>query len=116
MQIVYVNDTVLVEAEKVLLFFVFSLLYSIAHTVLTVKAMNSALRYIIHFIICVFGFYACFLLPIDNMRESYMVTGIVIFINVYLTVMGIRALFVSRLRSNREQGATYEKQFKKAKK
>ena len=115
MQIVYVNETVLVEAEKVLLFFVFSLLYAIAHTVLTIGAMHSALRYILHFLICVFGFYACFLLPIDSMRDSGTVTGIIIFIICYLAVMGIRALFKSRLKTNREQGAKYENQFKRSK-
>ena len=116
MQITNVDSTVpvLVEGEKVLLFFVFSLLYAIANAILSLKALHSALRYIFHFITCVFGFYACFLLPAD-MSDSHIITGIILFILGYLMVMGVRALFRSRLKSNREAEVKYEKQFKKSK-
>lgn len=114
MQVTYVDETVLVEAERVVLFFVFALLFSIANAVLSLKMLHSAIRYVIHYLICVFGFYTCFLLPTE-MRASFMVTGVVIFSVVYIVIMVIIAIFKSRLRSNREKSSAYNDQFKKKK-
>ena len=111
MQITYVDETVLVEADRVLLFFVFSLLFAIAAAVLSFKKLHSALRYVIHFLICVFGFYTCFLLP-TGMRDSFMITGVVIFTICYVGVMAIIGLFKSRLKANREDSIAYTNQFK----
>lgn len=112
MQITYVDETVLVEAERVLLFFVFSLLFAIATSVLGIVNLHAALRYIIHFLICVFGFYTCFLLP-TGMRGSFMITGVVLFCIGYAIVMGVIAIFKARLKANREKAVEYTKQFKK---
>ena len=111
MQITYVDETVLVKADRVLLFFVFSILFAVAAAVLSLDKLHSALRYVIHFLICVFGFYTCFLLP-TGMRDSFMITGIVIFSLCYVGVMVVIALFRSRLKANREDSIEYTNQFK----
>lgn len=114
MNVVYVDQTVLVEAEKVLLFFVFSLLFAIATAVFSIPQIHSALKYTIHYIICVFGFYTCFLLP-TGMRDSFMITGIIIFTIAYTLISVLTTVFRSRLKANREKNDTYTAQFKKNK-
>lgn len=100
-----------VEADRVLLFFLFSLLFSIANTIRSIKRLNAALGYVIHYVICVFAFYTCFMLPV-NMRGSFMVTGTLIFTLGYVIVMALFALFKSRLKANQAANEKYEKQFK----
>lgn len=103
-----------VEAQRVLLFFVFSLLWAIADFVRSLKAIPSPLGYVLHYIICLFGFYACFMLPV-NMRASTVLTGLIIFTLAYWVLAGVIAIFTSKLRKNREQVQKYEGQFKKKK-
>lgn len=113
LQITNVSDgAAAVEAIRVLLYFIASILLAIANVIYSIKKIPSAARVIIHYLICVFAFYACFLLPV-NMRTSFMVTGIVIFTAVYAVVMGLIAIFISRLKKNREQSAEYTSQFTK---
>lgn len=101
-----------VESDRVLLFFMFSLLFSAANSIRSIKQLNVALGYVIHYIICVFAFYACFLLPVD-MRPSFMVTGIVIFTLLYVIVAFFTAIFSAKLRANRDKSVRYTNQFKK---
>ena len=101
-----------VEATRVLLYFLASVLISVAHTIYSIKKLHMAARVIIHYLICVFAFYTCFLLPV-NMRASFMFTGTVIFTVVYAIAMGIVALFRARLKKNRELSAEYQSQFSK---
>lgn len=108
------GDAPAIEAQRVLLFFVFSLLWAIADFVRSIKAIPSPLGYALHYIICAFGFYACFMLPV-NMRASTVLTGLVIFTLAYWVIIGISAIFSSKLRKNREQVQKYEGQFKKKK-
>ncbi len=106
------EDYAAVEAHRVLLFFLFSLLASIANAIRAIKKLNGALRWICHYAIIAFGFYTCFMLPVD-MRPSFMITGIVIFTVGYLIVYGARAVLLSRFRRKSEDTAEYKSQFKK---
>lgn len=115
LQIINVGeDSAAVESFRVLLFFLFAFLFSTANTIKSLPKMHGLLRYTIHYVICVFAFYACFMLPV-NMRPSFMLTGIVIFTVCYAVVLGSVAIFKSRLRANREKSIEYTSQFNKKK-
>ena len=104
-----------VEASRVLLYFLASILVAIANIIFAYKKLNAIARVIIHYIIFTFAFYTCFLLPV-NMRTSYMITGIVIFTLLYAVIMGSIAIFKSKLKKNRERNEEYKSQFSKKKK
>lgn len=114
--LMYVNqDDVLVDAGRVLLFFVFSLLVSGANGFYRLHSLAGALRLTVHFLVCTLAFYLCFLLPL-SMPDSSVLVGIVLFILAYFLVMGIVAGFSSRFRKNREAAEEYKSQYTKAQK
>ena len=109
--IVNVNDSrLLLEAGRTALFFVFSLLLACANTVFTIKALSGGLRLIIHYLITVFGFYACFMLSL-SLRASSQLVGLVAFTAIYFAIMGISALISSRYRANVEKAEKYTKKY-----
>ena len=111
--LVYVNqEQVLIEAGRVILFFVFSLLVSAANIIYRTKTMSGAVRLLLHFLICTLAFYLCFLLPL-SMPGSSVLVGIIFFVLVYFLVMGIISLFASRFRKNRDANEEYQSQYTK---
>ena len=108
------EDSAAVEAFRVLLIFLFSVLFAIASTIRTARSINPVLRNLLHYVIVLFAFYACFMLPVD-MRASSMIAGAVLFTVVYLIFSGIRAIFSARLKANREHEIEYTSQFNKKK-
>ena len=113
--LIYVNrDQTLMDAERVLLFFVFSLLFSVANGFLRSKAISSPLRLLIHFGISTVAFYLCFLLPL-NMPASTALVAVVLFVVLYFLVAGMISLVRSRFRKNLEAATAYERQYKKKK-
>lgn len=112
LQIMNISDvSASVEAERVLLFFVFSLLLALANMLLSIKAIHAALRYAAHYIIATFGFWTCFCLPNDKMDASKTLVGIVLFTVGYAIVMAIYAFIKSRLKKAVKSEDKYEKQF-----
>ncbi len=105
------QDQVLMEAGRVLLFFVFSLLVSGANGIYRYKPLSGALRLLLHFLICTLAFYLCFLLPL-SMPGSSVLVGLVFFVLAYFLVMGIFAWIASRFRKNREATEEYKSQYK----
>ena len=103
---------VLINAGNVLLFFVFSLILAFANSVLSFSSMGGGAKLFLHFIICLFGFYTCFLLPISPSASGYLV-GIVCFSVIYFIIAGVIALFRSRLKKNTEKTQEYTNQYKK---
>lgn len=101
-----------IEAERVLLFFVFSLLLAIANALLAAKAIHTALRYVIHYLICAVGFWLCFCLP-NEMDASKTLVGIVLFSVLYAIIMALRGIFSHRIKKikKKETNEKYEKQF-----
>ena len=111
LQIMNIADSeVAIEAGRVLLFFVFSLLLAIANTLLSVEKIHSALRYILHYVITTFGFWTCFCIP-NDMTSSQTLVGIVIFSIVYAIIMIIIGIFARRLKKAQAKEQKYEKQF-----
>ena len=106
------NGSAGIEAERVLLFFAFSLLLSIANAILATKAIHVAIRYLIHYLICAFGFWTCFCLP-NRMDASKTLVGIVLFSIVYTIIMVLVGIFTRRLKKvkKKENSEKYEKQF-----
>ena len=98
-----------VEAHRVLLFFIFSLLLSCANTILTIDKLHSAARYMFHYLICVLGFWLCFCLP-NKMRMATVFVGIVFFTIGYAIVMPIIATFKRRLEKSKTAPQKNEKQ------
>ena len=118
MAIVYLDETPLVRAYEVVLFFVFSLLFSIANAILSFEAINAPLRYFVHYLICAFAFYTCVLLPRSENNYNpagFAIIGTVLFTVVYVITMVLISVFKSRLKKNREASVAYTAQFKKKK-
>lgn len=103
---------VLMDAGRVLLFFVFSVLFSVAGGIYRIKQLAAALRLLIHFLICTLAFYLCFLLPVP-MTPSAVFVGMIFFVLIYFAVAGILALTLSRFRKAKEANTVYERQYSK---
>ena len=111
--LVYVNqEQVLLEAGRVVLFFVFSLLVSAANTLYRAKTLSGGIRFLCHFLICTLAFYLCFLLPL-SMPGSSVLVGLIFFVLAYFAIMGITSGFASRFRKNREATEEYQSQYTK---
>ena len=106
------DETLLLDAGRTALFFVFSLLLALANTVLTIDKLSTAFKVVIHFIIVMFAFYACLLLPL-SMPASSVFVGLIFAAIVYAITMGLVALFRSRYKRISENHENYEKKFNK---
>ena len=104
-----------IQAGRVLLFFVFSVLLAIANTVLSIKSLHTAVRHLVHYIIFIFGFWSCFCLP-NAMTASQMLVGIVLFTLGYIVVMLIYTFFKKRIDNSKQPEQKYQKQFSGKKK
>lgn len=110
--IMTVNEDVYLSGERILMFFVFALVFSIANTILKLGSINSVIRYILHFVAIGLDVYFCLLMP-AGMTGSKVVVGIAFYSIGYLIVMAIRSLFRSKLKANLEKTEEYKRQFKK---
>ena len=116
LQIINISDeSAAVEAGRVLLFFVFSLLLAIANALLSIKSLHAAIRYLAHYVIATFGFWACFCLP-NAMDAAKTLVGIVLFTVGYAIVMVIYALIKNKIKKVVTNEEKYEKQFSGKKK
>ncbi len=114
--IVNVNDDrILLDAGRVLLFFLFSLLFAIANGILKQKSIPSGARLPIHFLISALAFYMCFLLPL-NMPGTTVLIGMFFFILLYFLTAAVIAAFLSSFRKKKEKTEDYQKQYKNKKK
>lgn len=110
---IYVDDTqVLLDASRVLLFFVASFLLACANGVFKIERIHVALRFFIHYLLSTFAFCSCLMLPISP-EPSTMTVGIVIFSVTYLIITGIVALFRTRYKSLSSEKKEYKSQFSK---
>ncbi len=111
--IIYVDDTeVLLDASRVLLFFVASLLVAIANGIFKIKKLHGAVKLFLHYLLTLFSFYACLMLPLSP-PASTLTVGLAIFSVIYFIVAAIVALLRARYRSKSESDGTYRSQFGK---
>lgn len=106
---------VLLDAARVLLFYVFSLAFAAANSLKRIKSLHKAVALILHFVVTVFAFYACFLLPLE-MPASSIFVGLAVYTVVYVVISAIMSLFKSRFAANAEVNEKYTSQFTNAKK
>jgi len=107
-------ERVMLDASRVLLFFLFSLLLAFAGGILHISKLNVALRRILHYLITLFAFFTCFMLPISPTTGN-MLVGFALFTLLYLAIWLIRYLVGSRYRRLSEQEQSYQSQFQKKK-
>ncbi len=100
----------LLDAARTVLFFFFSLLLALANGIFMLKKLSGGVRLLLHYIIVLFAFYTCFMLPL-SMRASSVVIGIAVFSIVYFALMGIITAVRSRYRTNLEKTQEYQKQY-----
>ena len=113
--IVNVNDDkILLDAGRVMLYYLFALLFAAANSIKEIKALHKAVAVSLHYAITVFAFYACFFLPID-MSTSNVFIGLAIYTVAYVIVSVIIAVFKARFRANAEVKQKYKPQFKSKK-
>ena len=111
MALFYQNEEqTLLDAERVFLFFIFSLLFSGANAIYRLRTLSSPIRLLIHFLICTPSFYICFVMPL-GLPTNTEVVAVGIFIFFYFVVMGILALIRSRFRKNMEEATAYRRQY-----
>lgn len=101
----------LLDASRVILFFVFACLLSAANSVYGIKTVSGGLRLLCHFLIVIFAVYTCLILPLD-LRSASNFVGLVLFAILYFSVFGIYAAISSRYRKNKESHQQYKRQFK----
>ena len=109
------EDEVLLDASRVLLFYVFSLCFAAANSLKRIQALHKAVALLLHFVITVFAFYACFLLPL-GMSSSNVIIGLAVYTVAYVIISAVMALFKSRLKANAEVNEEYVAQFSRSKK
>lgn len=111
--IVYVDDkAVLLDAARVLLFFVASFLFALANGVFTFEKLSSPAKFFIHYLLTLFAFYSCMMLPISPAGTTLLV-GLAIFSVIYFIFAALITLIRSRYKTRENQTAEYKSQFTK---
>ena len=110
--IMTVNQEIYLSGERIIMFFLFSLIFAIASYILKITSINSVIRYILHFAAIGLDVYFCLLMPAD-MQGSKIVVGIAFYTVIYLIVMAVRSIFRAKLKANLEKTEEYKSQFKK---
>lgn len=111
--IIYIDDTaVLLDASRLMLFFVASVLVAAANGILKIEKLGGALKIIIHYLLTLFAFCSCLMLPISP-APSTMVVGIAIFTFIYLVAALLIFFFRSRYKAKKEQTDVYKSKFRK---
>ena len=105
------ESMLLLDAARVVLFFVFACLFSLACYVYKIKNLSGGVRLLCHFLITLFAFYTCLILPL-SMRPASVFVGIVLFTILYFVIFGLYALISSKYRANKESHQKYARQFK----
>lgn len=109
--VIHVDDVeVLLDASRLMLFFVASVLFSIANVIFKIKKLHGALRLCIHFVLSAFAFYSCMMLPVSPDASSAMVV-LTCFTVIYFLAAALIAAFKARYRSRFEDKTEYKSQF-----
>ena len=108
------DERILFEATRIVLFFFFALIVSLANAVFTMKQIPTALRYIIHYLLCAFAFYLCVLFPIESIAApSFVLIGLSLFTVIYVLACAVISIVKSKLQRKKEKQETYTAKFSK---
>ena len=106
------DELVLLDAGRILLFFVASTLFAVANILLSLDKLNGPLKVFLHYLVYLFTFCTCFMLPISP-EASTMVIGIVLFTIVYAILLTMILVVRSRYKVRAEKQQDYKSQYKK---
>ena len=109
---VFDDELVLLDAGRVLLFFVASILFAIGNSFFAFNKLNAPLKVFLHYLVYLFTFCACFMLPISP-ESSTMIVGIVLFTVIYAISLAVILVVRSRYKVRAEKQQEYKSQFKK---
>ena len=106
-------EEILLEATRIVLFFIFSLMVSLANSILSVKTIQGAIRYISHFFLCAVAFYLCLLVPLIDAGAggSFVVVGLSAFTLLYVVAFVVITVVKSSLTRKKEKKQEYTNRF-----
>ena len=106
-------EEIWLEGRRIILFFLFSALFSIANSILSVHSIPSVVRYLSHYFICGAAFCICILVPALNAstRASFIVVGLSAYTLVYLLIAAVIAVTRTSIKRNREKKEEYTNRF-----
>ena len=108
------DERILFEATRIVLFFFFALIVSIANAVFKINQIPTAMRYIIHYLLCAFAFYLCVLFPIESLAApSFVLIGLSLFTVIYVLACAVISIVKSKLQRKKEKQETYTAKFSK---
>lgn len=105
-------NQVLLDAERLILFFIFSFIISLANGILAAKNISRPLAVLFHYILSMIATYLCLILPLSP-RASTAVVGISLFSIIYFVAMGIVAITRTVAKRRKEKKEDYKEHFKK---
>ena len=107
-------NEILFEGTRIILFFLFALIISLANTVFGIKQIHTALRYVIHYILCALAFYLCVLFPIETTSApSFVLIGLSLFTVIYVLASAALVIIKSKIQRKKEKKETYTAKFSK---
>ena len=107
-------ERILFEATRIVLFFFFALIVSIANAILGIKQIPTVFRYIIHYLLCAFAFYLCLLFPIQSLAApSFVLIGLSLFTVCYVIACAAIYVIKSKIQRKKEKKETYTAKFSK---
>ncbi len=108
-------EQIFFEGTRIVLFFFFALLVSLANAVLSIKIIPSAARHIIHYVLCAIAFYLCVLFPLVQAQttSSFIIVGLSLFTVAYVLTVAAISVIKSKKQRNKEKKETYTSQFSK---
>ena len=107
-------DRILFEGSRIILFFLFALIISLANVVFGIKQIPTALRYIIHYFLCALAFYLCVLFPIETLSApSFVLIGLSLFTVAYVLASAAISIIKSKMQRKKENKETYTAKFSK---
>ena len=111
--IINVDDSLdQLEVSRVILFFIASILFATANGVFKIERLHVAVKFILHYVLTLFAFWACMLLPL-SLDTSTAIVGVALFSVLYLIVALIASLIRSRYKKNTDKDEEYVPQYKK---
>ena len=106
------SGEVLLNAERVALFFVFSFMISLANGILSLKNLSRAVAIFIHYILFMIAAYLCLVLPLSA-RAATAVVAVALFSILYFVCLAIIAIIKTVVKKRKESKEEYTDRFNK---
>lgn len=111
--IINVDDKlVLLDASRILLFFVASILFAVGNMLLALQRLGMGIRIFLHYALYLITVYICFMLPIKP-EASATIVALALFSVVYAICLAVFLVVKSRYKTRSEKNQEYRPNFKK---